>query len=82
MKFAYSSLACPQWTIEEAIEAAVRYGYDAIEWRMADGEIITSETPEQCGADCVKYPPPIISPLHASIHRAAWYNHQHKNARR
>ena len=46
MKFAYSSLACPQWTIEEAIEAAVRYGYDAIEWRMADGEIITSETPE------------------------------------
>src|SRR5450432_992310 len=45
MKFAYSSLACPQWTIEEAIEAAVRYGYDAIEWRMADGEIITSETP-------------------------------------
>ena len=47
MKFAYSSLACPQWTIEEAIEAAVRYGYDAIEWRMADGEIITSETPEQ-----------------------------------
>lgn len=44
MKFAYSSLACPQWTIEEAIDAAVRYGYDAIEWRMADGEIITSET--------------------------------------
>ena len=46
MKFAYSSLACPQWTIEEAIDAAVRYGYDAIEWRMADGEIITSETSE------------------------------------
>ena len=45
MKFAYSSLACPQWTIEQAIEAAVRYGYDAIEWRLADGEIITSETP-------------------------------------
>jgi len=46
MKFAYSSLACPQWTIEEAIEAAVRYGYDAIEWRLADGEIITPATPE------------------------------------
>lgn len=46
MKFAYSSLACPQWTIEEAVEAAVRYGYDAIEWRLADGEIITSATPE------------------------------------
>jgi sugar phosphate isomerase/epimerase len=46
MKIAYSSLACPQWTIEEAIEAAARYGYDAIEWRLADGEIITAETPE------------------------------------
>src|SRR5438876_881392 len=44
MKIAYSSLACPQWTIEEAIEAAARYGYDAIEWRLADGEIITSKT--------------------------------------
>lgn len=46
MKIAYSSLACPQWSIEEAVEAAVRYGYDAIEWRLADGEIITSKTPE------------------------------------
>lgn len=40
MKLAYSSLACPGWTIEEAVEAAVRYGYDAIEWRLADGETV------------------------------------------
>jgi sugar phosphate isomerase/epimerase len=46
MRIAYSSLACPQWTIEEAIEAAERYGYEAIEWRLADGEIITTATPE------------------------------------
>lgn len=46
MKFAYSTLACPQWTVEEAVAAAIRYGYDAIEWRLADGEIIGPETPE------------------------------------
>lgn len=40
MKLAYSSLACPGWTIEEAVQAAARYGYTAIEWRLADGEII------------------------------------------
>jgi sugar phosphate isomerase/epimerase len=47
MQLAYSSLACPQWTIEEAVDAAVRYGYDAIEWRLADGEIITPQTPAE-----------------------------------
>jgi sugar phosphate isomerase/epimerase len=44
MKLAYSTLACPNWTIEEAVAAAARYGYDAIEWRVADGEIIGPET--------------------------------------
>lgn len=46
MKVAYSTLACPQWTVEEAVTAAVRDGYDAIEWRLADGELIGPETPE------------------------------------
>lgn len=46
MQFAYSTLACPAWTVEEAVSAAVRYGYDAIEWRLADGEIIAPQTPE------------------------------------
>lgn len=40
MKLTYTSLAAPGWTIEEAVEAAVRYGYAAIEWRLADGAII------------------------------------------
>lgn len=48
MKLAYSSLACPGWTIEEAVDAAARYGYAAIEWRLADGALIepdaTAET--------------------------------------
>jgi sugar phosphate isomerase/epimerase len=40
MKLAYTSLACPGWTIEEAVSAAENYGYAAIEWRLADGAII------------------------------------------
>jgi sugar phosphate isomerase/epimerase len=46
VKIAYSTLACPQWSVEEAVTAAVRYGYDAIEWRLADGELIGPETSE------------------------------------
>ncbi len=45
MRLAYSTLACPRWSIEEAVAAAVHYGYDAIEWRLADGEIIEPGTP-------------------------------------
>lgn len=44
MKLAYSSLACPGWTIEEVAEAAARYGYQAIEWRLADGETLEPDT--------------------------------------
>jgi sugar phosphate isomerase/epimerase len=40
MKLTYTSLACPGWTIEEAVSAAEKYGYAAIEWRLADGAII------------------------------------------
>lgn len=45
MKFAYSSLACPAWTIEEAVAAAKNYGYEALEWRLADGRIIEPDIP-------------------------------------
>lgn len=47
MKLAYSSLACPGWSIEEAVVAAVRYGYEAIEWRLADGETIEPDAPAE-----------------------------------
>ncbi|HET8845606.1 MAG TPA: sugar phosphate isomerase/epimerase family protein [Ktedonobacteraceae bacterium] len=40
MKLTYTSLACPDWSIEEAVSAAKNYGYTAIEWRLADGAII------------------------------------------
>src|SRR5437879_5055700 len=45
MKLAYSSLACPDWKVEEAAAAVLGYGFDGIEWRLADGEPITSQTP-------------------------------------
>ena len=45
MRLAYSTLAYPRWTVEEAVAATVRCGYDAIEWRLADGAIIEPDTP-------------------------------------
>lgn len=29
----FSTLACPNWTVEAVVEHAARYGYDALEWR-------------------------------------------------
>ena len=30
---AFSTLACPSWSIRTVIEKAVEFGYDCIEWR-------------------------------------------------
>ncbi len=40
MKFAFSTLACPKWSVEQVIENALGMGYDGIEWRLLDGNII------------------------------------------
>ena len=40
LKFAFSTLACPRWSVEQVIENALAMGYDAIEWRLLNGEII------------------------------------------
>lgn len=53
MKLAYSTLACPSWTVEQATEAAVTYGYDAIEWRLADGEVLSAKTSAEVKARVV-----------------------------
>jgi sugar phosphate isomerase/epimerase len=37
---AFSTLACPDWTIEQCAQAARDYGYDGIELRLIDGEIM------------------------------------------
>ncbi|MGH2457239.1 MAG: sugar phosphate isomerase/epimerase family protein [Chloroflexota bacterium] len=41
MKFGMSTLGCPDWTLEQVAEAAATYGYDGVELRILDGEVIT-----------------------------------------
>lgn len=43
MKIAYSNLACPEWSMEEVFAKAVQFGFDAVEIRLVDGEVIPSE---------------------------------------
>ncbi|HWG85254.1 MAG TPA: sugar phosphate isomerase/epimerase family protein [Deinococcales bacterium] len=40
MRLAYSTLACPQWTLEEAAEAALASGYEGLEIRLIDGRLV------------------------------------------
>lgn len=44
MKFAFSNLACPAWPIERVADEASRLGYDGVELRLLDGEIIDPMT--------------------------------------
>lgn len=40
MKLAFTTLGCPNWSLEQAIDAALRYGYAGLELRLLDGEIL------------------------------------------
>ena len=40
MKFAFSTLACPKWSIDEVITHATKMGYDGVEFRLLNGQII------------------------------------------
>jgi sugar phosphate isomerase/epimerase len=40
LKFAFSTLACPQWSLEQVVENALRLGYEGIELRLLDGQLI------------------------------------------
>lgn len=44
MKYAFSNLACPGWSIEQVAENAARLGYDGVELRLLDGEVIDPVT--------------------------------------
>ena len=46
MKLAFSTLGCPQWTVEQVAEAARNLGYQAIELRALGGQIDLLERPE------------------------------------
>ena len=40
MKVAFSTLACPAWSIEQVVEAATTLGYDGVELRLLDCAVI------------------------------------------
>jgi sugar phosphate isomerase/epimerase len=42
---AFSTLGCPDWTMEQIVEAAVRYGYDALELRGLQTEMDLPKAP-------------------------------------
>jgi sugar phosphate isomerase/epimerase len=44
---AYSTLACPGWSLERCIEAARAHGYDGLELRLVDGELIDPAMPDE-----------------------------------
>lgn len=64
MRLAYSTLACPNWTLEQAVQAAHTYGYEGIELRLIDGEVlqpsITTEQRERIKRVCADAALPII----------------------
>lgn len=45
IRVAFSTLACPDWSLPQVIEAARRYGYDGVELRLIDGEVIDACMP-------------------------------------
>lgn len=45
MKLAYSTLGCPGRSWPEAIELAVEFELDGIEWRLVDGGFVTPDFP-------------------------------------
>lgn len=44
-RLAFSTLGCPGWTIEQVVDGARRYGYDGVELRLLDGEVIGPDLP-------------------------------------
>jgi sugar phosphate isomerase/epimerase len=43
MKLAFTTLACPGWSLEQAVAAARQYGYEGLELRLLDGELLRSD---------------------------------------
>ncbi len=45
MKLAFSTLGCPKWSLDRVIEAARSLGYQGVEMRLLDGEVIPPDLP-------------------------------------
>jgi len=50
MKISFSTLGCPDWTFPQAMELAVRGGFDGIELRFVQGEASLWKLPDFSGA--------------------------------
>jgi fatty-acyl-CoA synthase len=53
MKYAFMTFSCPQWTLDEVLAAAQRYGYDGVELRVDahhKHSVEVTNTPEQRAA--------------------------------
>ena len=46
MKTSFSTLACPEWSLEQVLEAAVNYGFDGVELRVISRELDLWKLPE------------------------------------
>lgn len=43
MKLGFSTLGCPAWTLEHVVKAAKEYGFDGIELRLIDDQVISPD---------------------------------------
>jgi sugar phosphate isomerase/epimerase len=41
MRLAFSTLACPEWPLDRVLAAAAEYGYEGVELRILDGELVS-----------------------------------------
>ncbi|RAP77749.1 sugar phosphate isomerase/epimerase family protein [Paenibacillus montanisoli] len=46
MKLSFTTLGCPDWPLEQIVERAAEYGFDAIDFRGMAGELNIYELPE------------------------------------
>ncbi len=45
MRLAFSTLGCPEWSAERVVEAAAEYGYDGVELRIFERELVSATLP-------------------------------------
>ena len=50
MKTSFSTLACPEWTLQQVLDGTVRYGFDGVELRVISHELDLWKLPEFSGA--------------------------------
>lgn len=74
MKFAYSTLACPGRRLEDTLDLGVRAGYEGVELRLIDGELIdpamTARQRRRVADACARAGLPIVA-VDSSIRVAA-----------